>query len=330
MTFQEQLNALAAEAKRTLAACRNAEELFAAEKKYLGRNGSVTLLVKQVKEVPLPERPAAGRVANDVRRMLQALLEERRRSQGGSEVQADLTLPASRQAVGSRHPLIAMQERIEDIFRTMGYELLFGPEIELAKYNFDLLNIPDHHPARDVWDTFYVGGEKPKTPGDTPLLRTHISPMQVRVMEERKPPIRFISPGRVFRHEATDASHEANYLYCEGMAIEQGLTFADLLGTLEEFFHALFGANVEIRAQPSFFPFVEPGAEILMKGHKGWMEMLGCGMIHPTVLRNMRVDPKKYAGFAFGIGIDRLMMYYEGVPDIRLSYQGDLRFLSQF
>lgn len=307
------------------------QELFGVEKKYLGRKGLLTQVLKQVKDLTPEEKRTQGSEANNARYALEAALTKRRRALlTAGNAAGDLELPAKKLESGSAHPLMTMQQRIEDIFVQMGYEILYGPEIENAKYNFDLLNIPEKHPARDVWDTFYVEDPKHRMGPATPLLRTHISPMQVRVMEKRKPPIRFISPGRVFRHEATDATHEANYFYNEGLVIERGISFGDMLGTLDAFFKALFGEDAETRAQPSFFPFVEPGAELLMKGSHGWMEMLGCGMVHPTVLKNMGVDPKEFSGFAFGMGIDRIMMYYNDVRDIRLSYSGDLRFLKQF
>lgn len=332
MSFLHQLEARQKEFLAALAAASTQDAVLDVEKAFFGRKGSLTVLVKQINALSAAERPAFGRRVNEIKREMGEAIRQRRAALGAGAGKAteDITLPGTNELTGSRHPLMVVQQRIEDIFRTMGYEILFGPEIELAKYNFDLLRIPENHPARDVWDTFYVGGVKPSSAAETPLLRTHISPMQIRVMEKRKPPIRMISPGRVFRHEATDATHEANYFYCEGMAIEQGLTFGDLMGTLRQFFKALFGPDVEIRSQPSFFPFVEPGAEILMKGKHGWLEMLGCGMIHPEVLRNMRVDPKEFSGFAFGIGIDRIAMHLHAIPDIRLSYQGDLRFLQQF
>lgn len=332
MAFRDELAKIYQSAKRDIHTAGSEQALFAAEKKYLGRKGALTLLVKHVKDLSGAERKAAGEQANAALRDLKTQVAARRKKilAQGARSQEDLTLPGLKQEVGTAHPLMRMQQRVEDIFVHMGYEVLSGPEIEKAKYNFDLLNIPEKHPARDVWDTFYIADPKKRKGAERPLLRTHISPMQVRVMEKRNAPIRFISPGRVFRHEATDSSHEANYFYCEGLAIEHGLSFGDLLGTLDAFFKELFGKDVQTRAQPSFFPFVEPGAEVLMQGSKGWMEMLGCGMVHPTVLKNMGVDPKKYSGFAFGMGLDRLMMYYNEVNDIRLSYQGDLRFLAQF
>lgn len=334
MALREQLAQMSQEIRTALSRVENAAALETLDKRYFGRHGLFTVLLKSIQQLPGADRPKAGAEANKVKNELERVFQARRTELSGSANNFDDEFMLSLQGVvltsGTVHPLMSMQDAIVDIFRTMGYEVLYGPEIELAKYNFDLLRIPENHPARDVWDTFYIEADKKLAGPDVPLLRTHISPMQLRVMEKRTPPIRFISPGRVFRHEATDATHEANYFYCEGMAIDRGLTFGDLLGTLEAFFKALFGPEAEIRAQPSYFPFVEPGAEILMKGEHGWMEMLGCGMIHPEVLRNMRVNPKEYSGFAFGIGIDRLMLYYYGVPDVRMSYQGDLRFLEQF
>lgn len=334
MALREQLLQLSQEIRTALSRVENAAALETLDKRYFGRHGSFTVLLKSIQQLPGADRPKAGAEANKVKNELQQAFQLRRTELLGSANNSDdeflLSLPGVMPKSGTVHPLMSLQDSIVDIFRTMGYEVLYGPEIELAKYNFDLLRIPENHPARDVWDTFYIEANKKLSGPNVPLLRTHISPMQIRVMEKRKPPIRFISPGRIFRHEATDTTHEANYYYCEGLAIDKGLTFGDLLGTLEAFFQALFGADVEVRFQPSYYPFVEPGCELFMKGAKGWLEMLGCGMVHPEVLKNMHVDPKEYSGFAFGLGMDRIMMYYYGVPDVRMSYQGDLRFLEQF
>lgn len=333
MNVIQALQSLEQEASQVLLAATNEAQLFAAEKLFLGRKGKLSVLMGLLSQLQGEEKSEAGKVANQVKHALQKVLTAQKTAFENANTVAvspfELEFSGTTQKLGSRHPLMLMQEKIEDIFLAMGYEILYGPEIELAKYNFDLLRIPENHPARDVWDTFYVEGGPTSGP-NTPLLRTHISPMQIRVMEERTAPIRFISPGRIFRHEATDATHEANYYYCEGLAIEKGLTMGDLFGTLEQFFHALFGKDVALKFQPSFYPFVEPGAELLMKGKKGWLEMLGCGMVHPEVLKNMGVDPKEYSGFAFGMGIDRLMLYYNDIHDVRASYQGDIRFLEQF
>lgn len=333
-TLAEQLNALQSEAERTAASAASLGELSQLEQEYLSRKGNLSQLLGKLNAVPAAERPRLGQIANRAKQAITKAFAERKAalSSDTSDASDDflLQLPGLAEPMGSRHPLMIVQQRVNDIFASMGYDILLGPDIELAKYNFDLLNIPQEHPARDIMDTFYVENRRAARGGDVPLLRTHISPMQIRVMEERKPPIRFISPGRIFRHEATDTTHEANYSYCEGLAIEKGLTLGDLMGTLETLFQKLFGAETKVRFQPSFYPFVEPGGELLMLGSKGWMEMLGCGMIHPRVLKNMRVDPREYSGFAFGLGLDRIMMYYYQIPDVRLSYRGDLRFLEQF
>lgn len=332
MTLPEQLATLEHDAVEALHAARDAAELHKIEKQYLGRKGQLAELLSRVAAAPPTERPSLGKQGNAAKKAIEQAVAERRASLAAGQASSpeDLSLPAIPQELGHRHPLMVMRQRMTDIFARMGYEVQDGPEIELAKYNFDLLNIPENHPARDVWDTFYVEGGPSARGPNTPLLRTHVSALQLRVMGKRKPPVRFVAPGRIFRHEATDMTHEANFFQFDGLAIEQGLTFGNLLGTIETFFRALFGNDVEIRAQPSYFPFVEPGAEVLMKGHHGWMEMLGCGMVHPAVLKHMGINPRQYSGFAFGMGIDRLMMYYYNVPDVRLSYSGDLRFLQQF
>jgi phenylalanyl-tRNA synthetase alpha chain len=231
---------------------------------------------------------------------------------------------------GHLHPITQFMRRACKVFEELGFEIYTGPEIETVKYNFDLLNIPEDHPARDAWDTFYLT--------DGRLLRTHTSPCQLRAMENRKPPVRIIVPGRTFRHEATDATHEATFYQLEGFVIDKKITFSDLIGTLDYFVKKIFGSGTKTRFFPSFYPFTEPSMDVAinlkskisnLKSDK-WMEILGSGMIHPKILKNMRLDPEKWQGFAFGMGIDRLMMLLHGVDDIRLSYSGDLRFLKQF
>src|SRR3989338_4906459 len=231
-------------------------------------------------------------------------------------------------------------EKIEDIFIKMGYEILSGPEMETQEYNFDLLNVPENHPSRDIQDTFYA--DKKDKRGRPYVLRTHTSPVQIRAMEPRRPPVRLIAPGRVFRNERTDAGHETTFYQCEGLVIDKNIRVTDLIGTLELFIKRLYGSDAKIRVRPHFYPFTEPSMDIDMscllcrgKGcsfckQSGWIETLGSGMVHPNVLANMGVDHVKWSGFAFGLGIDRLMMLYYGVDDIRLSYGGDLRFLEQF
>lgn len=235
------------------------------------------------------------------------------------------------------HPLSLVIRQAVDIFTELGFEVAEGPEIETEENNFDLLNIPKHHPARDMWDTFWV---KPRADGN--LLRTHTSPVQIRYMEAHKPPLRIIVPGRTFRHEATDATHEAQFYQLEGLVVDESSTLANMRAVLENFFKKFFGADVETRFRPSYFPFVEPGVEIDISCFKcagkgcstckqtGWIEIMGAGMVHPKVLEGVGLDPKKYQGFAFGMGIDRLAMLKYRVDDIRLFYSGDLRFINQF
>jgi len=224
--------------------------------------------------------------------------------------------------LGHLNPLTQFISQATKIFKGLGFEIVQSPEVETVEYNFDLLNIPKEHPARDVWDTFYLS--------DGRVLRTHTSPGQLRAMESRKPPVRVIIPGRTFRREATDANHETTFYQLEGFAIDKSLTMAELIGTLDHFIRKIFGPSIKVRFVPAFFPFTEPSMEVAIQKDKKWIEILGSGMIHPVVLRNMGLDPKKWQGFAFGMGIDRLMMLYYGIDDIRLSYSGDLRFLKQF
>ncbi len=314
------------------------EVLKEIEIKYLGRKGELSLLLRGIREVSQDERPLIGKLANEVRsQVVSAIAAVRQRLDSGPAAKLsllDITWPGRVRELGHLHPLTVFQRRIEDIFLSMGFEVLDGPEVETPKYNFDLLNIPKDHPARDAWDTFYV--EK------NLLLRTHTSPMQLRAMESRKPPVRLLIPGRTFRHEATDASHDSTFYQYEGLVIDKCISVANLLETLQSFFRTLFGHKVNIKARGSFFPFTEPSLEIAMSclicggtgcsvcKRTGWLEMLGAGLVHPQVLKNMKVDPDEYSGFAFGGGIDRLMMLYHGINDIRLSFGGDLRFLEQF
>ena len=251
----------------------------------------------------------------------------------------DFTLPGKKIEVGHVHPITQFMRKIVGFFTQLGFEVVEGPEVETEEYSFDKLNIPKNHPARDMWDTFWLKNDKP---GSQNLpLRPHTSHVQLRAMETRKPPVRLIVPGRVFRHEATDARHETTFYQCEGLVIDKNVRMTDLIGVLKMLLQNIFG-DVEIRVRPSFFPFVEPGIEVDMScllckgkgcsvcGGDGWLEMLGAGMVHPVVLKNMGVDPKEYNGYAFGMGVDRLMMLHNKVTDIRLSYGGDLRFVKQF
>lgn len=235
----------------------------------------------------------------------------------------DVTVPGVKPALGHLHPLTLVRRKIEEIFGSMGFSVAEGPEMETEWYNFDALNIPKNHPARDLWDTFYLTNGL--------LLRTHTSPVQIRYMEKNQPPLKIIVPGRIFRHEATDFSHEFNFHQVEGLMIDKTVSVANFKAIIQEFFKQFFGeSSVQIRMRPSYFPFVEPGFEVDMMGKKGWMEMMGAGMVHPNVLNNAGLNPKDWQGFAFGMGMDRLAMMKYKIDDIRLFYSGDLRFLQQF
>ena len=234
----------------------------------------------------------------------------------------DVTIPGKKIERGHLHPLSLVQKKATDIFSSMGFEVADGPEIETEHYNFDALNIPANHPARDLWDTFWLK--------DGRLLRTHTSPVQIHYMEKNNPPFRIIVPGRCFRYEATDATHEVQFYQLEGLMIGKKISLANLKAVMETFFKEFFGNDIEIRLRPGFFPFVEPGVEVDMKFKGKWIEILGAGMVHPNVLKGMKIDPNKWQGFAFGMGIDRLAMIKYKIDDIRLFYSGDLRFIKQF
>jgi phenylalanyl-tRNA synthetase alpha chain len=342
------------ESARQAGDARALEELRNA---FLGRKkGHVTLLFEDLKSVPAEEKREAGQRINEFKDLVQ----ERLRALGekifpGDQYAAggvkatsrfsgratvvpalDLTLPGRKRYVGTPHPLTLFEQEIERVFLGMGFTIEEGPEIETDYYNFEALNFPPHHPARDKWDTLFIKGDL--------LLRTHTSPVQVRVMERSKPPIRIICPGRVFRHETPDPTHLPMFMQVEGLVVDEGVTFAHLKGTLEYFLRALFGEKVKVRFRPSFFPFTEPSAEVDIEcivcggrdaacrvcGGTGWKEILGSGMVHPQVLKNVNIDPEKYSGWAFGLGIDRTAMLALGIPEMRYFYENDLRFLRQF
>jgi phenylalanyl-tRNA synthetase alpha chain len=231
-------------------------------------------------------------------------------------------LPKNKDKRGHIHPLSHITKQLVDIFQSMGFSVVLGPDVETEYYNFDALNIPPNHPARDMWDTFWLKGGQ--------LLRTHTSPMQVRFMEKNNPPFAIVVPGRVYRYEATDATHEVQFNQLEGLMIGKDITLANLKGVLAAFFKKLFGKEIEIRFRPSFFPFVEPGLEVDMKWGEAWLEMAGAGMVHPQVLKNVKISPREWQGFAFGVGIDRVAMIKYKIDDIRLFYGNDMRFLRQF
>jgi phenylalanyl-tRNA synthetase alpha chain len=308
--------------------------------KYLGKRGTLTQLLRALPGLPPAERPIVGREANEAKAGLESELDARHAVLEGAERRArlaadrpDLTLPGRRVPPGARHPLTQVHDEIVDVFTGMGFAVAEGPEVELDHYNFEALNIPKDHPARDMQDTFYVGGEI--------LLRTHTSPVQIRTMERQKPPVRIICPGRVYRRDA-DITHSPVFHQVEGLAVDRGISMGDLKGTLELFARELFGADSRIRFRPSFFPFTEPSAEVdvlcfLCKGGgcrvckaSGWLEILGSGMVHPRILQAMGYDTEEVTGWAFGMGVERVAMLRYGIDDIRLFYENDLRFLSQF
>lgn len=307
---------------------------------YLGRKGMIAELFGKMKEVPPESKGAFGKAMNKLKIHAQGvydrLLEELKSGQDSSEY-VDMTLPGVHRFSGGLHPLTQVWDEIIDIFRGMGFTVEDGPEAESVKYNFDMLNTPPHHPARDLTDTFYLD-----VPHGGYVLRTETSPVQIRVMERQRPPIRIIAPGRVYRKDKPDATHTPIFMQVEGLYVDKGVTFSDLKGTVLAFYRALFGADVSARFRPHFFPFTEPSAEvdvtcIFCKGsgcrickQSGWLEMGGSGMVDPNVLEGVDVDPEVYTGWAFGLGIERIAMLKFGISDIRLFYENDMRFLEQF
>lgn len=304
---------------------------------YFGRKGLFTEALRTVKDVVASERPRIGKLANEVKTELETLFTEtKRRFSADPDASAplDVTLPGVARPVGSLHPLTLMRYQIEDISRRMGFLVLDGPEIESEYYNFNALNVPSDHPARDTQDTFWL------TDGN--LLRTHTSPVQVRALQKYGAPFRAIVPGRVFRYESTDASHDHTFYQVEGLLVDENIGISDLIGVMSALLQGIFNTAVEVRLRPGFFPFVEPGFELDMKcllcrgdgcpacKRVGWIEMIGCGLVHPAVLRAGNVDPVLYSGFAFGIGMTRLAMMRFGIDDIRMLMSGDVRFSKQF
>ncbi len=324
------------------------KELDACRVKYLGRKGSLTQKLRSVSELPAEQRPEAGATANRLKLLLEESLAAKQEALKNAQLQRkleeeriDVTLPGRPIRLGRLHPTTQILRETSSIFTSMGFEVVEGPEVETDYYNFEALNIPRGHPARDMWDTLWVDYTNEK--GERPMLmRTHTSPMQIRFMERRKPPIRVIMPGKVYRYEAIDATHESMFYQIEGLAVDKGITMADLKGTLYEFARRLFGQDRRVRFRCDYFPFVEPGVEIaidcfICKGegcrvckNEGWIEILGAGMVHPDVLRRVDCDPEIYTGFAFGMGLERIPMLKYGIDDIRLFYSNDLRFLEQF
>ena len=334
----EEIKKLEAEARREIDGASSTEALESLRVKYLGRKGALTQILRSLKDLAAEVRRPVGQEANRVKealetaldRALAALKEAQRR---GAAPAVDVTLPGRRPPLGRLHPLNQVMEEVCDIFLHLGFEAVEGPEVELDWYNFEALNLPPDHPARDMQDTFYFN--------DQVLLRTHTSPMQIRTMERRRPPVRIIAPGKVYRRDS-DITHSPMFHQVEGLLVDKGVTFADLKGTLTAFVHQMFGPEVSLRFRPSYFPFTEPSAEVdiecvICRGEgcrvckvSGWLEVLGAGMVHPAVFEAVGYDPEEVTGFAFGLGIERLAMLKYGIDDIRLFFDNDLRFLRQF
>ena len=337
-----EIEASRAQAQQEIGASGNAAELKELERKYLGKTGVLAGWLAELPKLPAPERPVFGQAVNRLKKELGELIAERERTLEKAALEQELasgvfdpTLPPPRQERGTLHPLTVLTREIEDLFVSMGYQIADGPEIETDFHNFQALNIPPDHPARDSQDTFYLRG-----PGRL-LLRTHTSPVQIRSMQRLKPPLRVIAPGKVFRHEATDASHEHTFHQLEGLVVDKGVSVAHLINSMKTLLRGIFRRDLEIRLRPGFFPFVEPGFELDARcpfctngcsvcKQSRWIELLPCGLVHPNVLQACGVDPEEWSGFAFGLGLSRLVMLRFGITDVRLLLSGDLRFLEQF
>lgn len=339
--MKEQLEAIRQKALNELENAASIQDIEAVRIKFLGKKGELTGILKQMGKLSAEERPVVGQLANVIRSEIEAKIEEDSKAIA-QKLQAeklkaekiDVTLPGKAKVLGSRHPLTVVLDDIKDIFIGMGFDIVDGPEVEKDYYNFEALNIPKDHPARDTQDTFYIN--------ENIVLRTQTSPVQVRVMEKQQPPIRIISPGRVFRSDAVDATHSPLFHQIEGLVVDKGVSFADLKGTLEIFIKQLYDEDSVVRFRPHHFPFTEPSAEVdvqcfnchgagcpLCKG-EGWIEILGCGMVHPKVLETCNIDPEVYSGFAFGLGLERIAMRRYNINDLRLFFENDVRFLKQF
>ena len=339
--MQNELNQLVEEAEKAINAAADLKSLDDIRVQYLGKKGSITERMKSLGKLPKEEKPAAGQAINVAKQAVQKSLEARKKNLNNAELEAklasetiDVTLPGRGQQAGGLHPVTRTMERIEELFSQMGFEVATGPEIEDEFHNFEALNIPETHPARAMHDTFYFP--------DGHLLRTHTSPVQVRTMKEKAPPLRVIAPGRVYRCDS-DITHTPMFHQVEGLMVDEDVSFTDLKAILIDFLQKFFEQdNLSVRFRPSYFPFTEPSAEadiecVMCGGegcrvcsHTGWLEVLGCGMVHPNVLKSVDIDKEKYIGFAFGMGVERLAMLRYGVNDLRLFFENDLRFLKQF
>jgi len=339
--MKEKLGNILGDIQKSLEGLESSEALNELRVRYLGKKGEITAMMKQMGSLAPEQRPQFGQMVNEARKKAEEAIEAKRRQLLAAKREAqleaerlDVTLPAKSEGIGSVHPLTRVYREVRSIFLSMGFTVMEGPESEFDKYNFEMLNIPKDHPARDMQDTFYVT--------DDIVLRTHTSPVQVRTMLASKPPIRMICPGRVYRTDDVDATHSPVFNQIEGLVIDKGITFADLKGTINTFLRKLYGEETKTKFRPGFFPFTEPSAEVdatcSLCGGKGCpackgaglTEVLGCGMVNPVVLENCGIDPEVYSGFAFGLGLDRLTNIKYGITDIRLLYENDVRFIEQF
>lgn len=339
--LKEALEKIDAIAKQELAECKDSKELENLRIKFLGKKGEVTAILKQMGNLSAEERPVIGQLANTVRTDIETFITGRIKALKEEAVTfrlkeetLDVTLPGKAQTVGKLHPITTVLNEVKEILMGMGFDIVEGPEVETDHYCFEALNMPKYHPARDTQDTFYIN--------ENVVLRTQTSSVQIRTMECMKPPIRIISPGRVYRSDAVDATHTPLFHQIEGLVVDKGITMADLIGTLEAIMKGLYGEDCKIRLRPHHFPYTEPSAEVdvmcfnchgkgcpLCKG-EGYIELLGAGMVHPKVLRGCNIDPEIYSGFAFGLGLERITMRRYGISDLRLLYENDVKFLEQF
>ncbi|MDX1433519.1 MAG: phenylalanine--tRNA ligase subunit alpha [Gammaproteobacteria bacterium] len=325
-----ELNDIVEQARSELAAARDAVALDAVRVRYLGKQGLLSAQRKQLGKLPSAERPEAGKRINAALESVQQALDARRAAIEAESLDArlesehlDVTLPGRGQRSGGLHPITRTLDRIEAFFAQVGFEVATGPEVESDYNNFEALNIPGHHPARAMQDTFYFA--------DGTLLRTHTSPVQIRVMSDREPPLRIIAPGRVYRCDTPDMTHAPMFHQVEGLMVGEDVSFAHLKGMVMDFLRHFFEQDdLDVRFRPSYFPFTEPSAEVDIRGQSGWLEVMGCGMVHPQVLENVGIDSERYTGFAFGMGAERLAQLRYGIDDLRLFFDNDLRFLEQF
>ncbi len=336
----DQIDKIRKNAKELVKDATGSAQLEEIRVRYLGRKGEVTAILRSLKDLSLEEKRKVGPAAQQLQKELRDLIEKKSADlkADGEVYELDVTKPGKRIETGHLHPLSKLEEEIRNIFLSLNFSVVEGPEVESEHYNFDALNIPEGHPARDMWDTFWLkepGNSKLRNKSSRLLLRTHTSPMQIRYMEKHNPPFQIIVPGRVFRYEASDATHEINFHQIEGLMVGKDISLANFKFVIETFLKKLFGPDIEFRYRPSYFPFVEPGLEVDMRmtakgGKTGWLEIMGAGMVHPKVFDAVKYDPREWKGFAFGMGLERLAMLKYKIPDVRLFYSGDTRFIGQF